>query len=73
MYLSSAPDLFLYGKELSRIMESGDVIRQAKALAIGRRYGLRVKTLAGMAHCSETTVRKRLGLLRPSHPDRMAA
>ena len=73
MPTNSVPDLFLYATRLRRIVESADPITQATTFALGRSYGLKVKTLAGMAKCSESTVRDRLRLLRPARPDRMVA
>ena len=73
MRSNSVPDLFLFAPELRQTFESADSRTQAAALALGRSYGLRIKTLAGMAQCSENTVRLRLRLLRLPQPDRMAA
>ena len=73
MPINPVPDLFLYAVWLRQIVESADPTTQAKAFALGRGYGLRTKTLAGMAKCSESTVRRRLLLLRAPHSDRMAA
>jgi hypothetical protein len=73
MPTNSVPDLFLYATRLRRIIESADPTTQATALGIGRSYGLKIKTLAGMAQCSESTIRRRLRLLRPARPDRMVA
>lgn len=67
------PDLFLYATELRRIFEFADPITQATAFALGRSYGLRVKTLAGMANCSQSTVGRRLRLFRAPRQDQMAA
>jgi DNA-directed RNA polymerase specialized sigma24 family protein len=73
MIINPVPDLFIYAARLRRIVESADPPTQATAFALGRYYGLKIRTLAGMASCSESTVRRRLELLRTSQPDRMAA
>jgi len=70
---NSVPDLFLFAIELRRIFESAEARTQAAAFALGRTYGLRIKTLAGMANCSEDTVRRRLRLLEPVPGDQLAA
>jgi len=68
-----APDLFLYAAELRRFVESADPVTQATAFALGRSYGLKVKTLAGMADCSESTVRRRLRLVSILGTEQMVA
>lgn len=73
MPTNSVPDLFLYATQLRQIVESADPGTQATAFALGRSYGLKIRTLAGMAKCSDSTVRRRLRLLRDPRPDRMAA
>lgn len=73
MPIVTVPDLFLYATQLRQIVESADATTQANAFALGRSYGMRVKTLAGMANCSQSTVRRRLRLLKAPRPDRKAA
>ncbi len=73
MPINPVPDLFVYATRLRRIVESADPTTQATALALGRSYGLKVKTLAGITKSSESTVRRRLRLLRLPRQDRMAA
>src|SRR6516165_1516159 len=72
MHFQPAHDLFLFAADLRRIVQSFDPITQGMAFAQGRSYGLRVSTLAGMAHCSESHVRRMLMLLTLSQVD-MAA
>ena len=45
---------------------------QGKAFELGRTYGLRVRTMAGMANCSQSHVRRMLLLLRLSGDDAAA-
>ena len=73
MPIDSVPDLFLYATRLRRLVKSADPTTQATAFALGRGYGLKIKTLAGMARCSESTVRRRLRQLRTRWPDQIAA
>lgn len=73
MTIDPVADLFLYAARLGQIVESADPRTQAAAFALGRSYGVKIKTLAGMAKCSESTVRRRLRLLEKPPPDRMAA
>jgi AraC-like DNA-binding protein len=73
MPINPVPDLFLYAARLRRIVESAEPRTQATALALGRSYGLKIKTLAGMAGCSESTVSRRLQLVGTHRQDRIAA
>jgi hypothetical protein len=63
MYLQPAHDLFLFAVDLRRIVQSSNPITQGIAFAQGRTYGLKISTLAGMAHRSESHVRRMLILL----------
>ena len=63
MNLSLPPDLFLFAQSLRQSVKIDNPIRRAQSFALGLRYGLKVKTLAGMAACSETHVRRMLHLL----------
>lgn len=66
MYLSPPPDLFLFAQYLRQSIKEDNPINQAQAFALGRSYGLRVKTLAGMAECSESHVKRMLLLKLPT-------
>ena len=72
MNLQPPHDLFLFAADLRRIVQSFDPIKQGMAFAQGRSYGLRVSTLAGMARCSESHVRRMLMLLTLSPDDIVA-
>jgi hypothetical protein len=64
MNLSPPPDLFLFAQSLRQSVKNDNPINRAQAFALGRGYGLSVKTLAGMADCSESHVRQMLLLLK---------
>ena len=64
MHLSPPPDLFLFAQSLRQSVKNDNPINRARAFALGRSYGLRVKTLAGMADCSESHVWQMLLLLK---------
>jgi hypothetical protein len=63
MHLSLPPYLFLFAQSLRQSVKNDNPIVRGPAFARGLSYGLRVKTLAGMAACSETHVRRMLHLL----------
>jgi hypothetical protein len=63
MHLSPPADLFLFAQSLRQSVKHDNPIKRAQSFAVGRSYGLKIKTLAGMADCSETHVRRMLHLL----------
>jgi len=67
-----SPDLFQFAIDLRETVESQNPMTQGKAFALGRNYGLRVSTMAGMANCSESHVRRMLLLLKLSGDDATA-
>ncbi len=72
MHLSLSPDLFLFAQSLRQSVKNDNPMVRALAFARGLGYGLRVKTLAGMAACSETHVHRMLLLLELPTQDIMA-
>jgi hypothetical protein len=72
MRLQPVTDLFQFAADLRRIVEFDNPITQGKTFALGRTYGLRVSTMAGMANCSQSHVRRMLLLLRLSGDDATA-
>src|SRR3974390_813027 len=72
MRLQPTPDLFLFAAGLRRIVQSSDPITQGMAFALGRSYGLKVSTLAGMSCRSESHVRRMLRLLTLARDDMTA-
>jgi hypothetical protein len=73
MPINPVSDLFVYAARLRQIVEFADPRTQATAFALGRCYGLKIRTLPGMANCSESTVTHRLRLLGALRQDRTAA
>jgi hypothetical protein len=63
------PDLYVFAVNLRQVVENDTPIRQGLMFALGRRYGLTVKTLAGMAKCSQSHVRRMLRLLELPNED----
>ena len=64
MNLRVAPDLFQFAVDLRQVVEKENPIKQGIMFALGRSNGLRIKTLAGMAKCSESHVHRMLLLLK---------
>jgi hypothetical protein len=58
------PDLYQFAVNLRRVVENENPIKQGITFAIGRINGLKIRTLAGMAKCSESHVRRMLLLLK---------
>jgi hypothetical protein len=62
----------VFAVNLRQVVENDTPIRQGLMFALGRRYGLTVKTLAGMAKCSESHLRRMLRLLELPNEDVIA-
>ena len=64
MNFQAPPDLFEFAANLRRAVENENPVKQGIMFAVGRIEGLRIKTLAGMAKCSQAHVRRMLLLLK---------
>ena len=72
MNFQISPDLFEFAANLRRVVENDTPVKQGLMFALGRRYGLTVKTLAGMGKRSESHVRRMLRLLELPNEDVIA-
>ncbi len=64
MNLQVPPDLYPFAVNLRQFCENENPINQGIMFEFGRRAGLRIETLAGMAHRSQSHVRQMLLLLK---------
>jgi hypothetical protein len=62
MNFEVAIDLYQFAVDLCRVVENENPIKQGMMLDLGRRKGLRIKTLARIAKYSESHVRRMLRL-----------
>jgi hypothetical protein len=65
------PDLYEFAVNLRQVVENDNAINQGLMFALGRSNRLKVRTLAGMAKCSQSHVRRML--LVANLPDRFAS